>query len=96
MSFIQGILLATQLLSFALVAIAQSLNASNIAPGPFPTGDDQIQLSPPQGYSGSSTAPLSRFNLVNLTSTAVSKLSVSISMFLVLERTALRSSDTDY
>jgi hypothetical protein len=70
-----GVLLATQLL-LALVT-AQSLNTSNTAQGIFPSGPDQIQLSPPTGYPGASRDGIPRIDLVNLTSAAVTKLSVS-------------------
>lgn len=73
-SLVRGILLAAALL-IRLVA-AQSVNASDTAQSPYPTGDDQIQLT--ASYAGASNNAPPRFNLVNLTAAAVTKLSVSI------------------
>ncbi|KIW08519.1 uncharacterized protein PV09_01409 [Verruconis gallopava] len=60
----------------ASLVAAQSLNASDTFQSSYPTGNDQIQLSPPIGYgppSAQNNTP--RINLVNLTVNAVTKLS---------------------
>jgi hypothetical protein len=77
-----GIFLAAQL--WLAPVTAQSLNTSDTAPGPFPTGEDQLQLSPPAGFRGASRDDIPRINLVNLTAAAVTKLDVSRSTFSLL------------
>lgn len=71
------------LLALTATICGQSLNTSDTAPGPFPTGGDQIQLSPPAGYPGANRDGIPRVNLANLTAAAISKLSVSRSTLSV-------------